>query len=156
LIKPAAGGSFTDDTRQGVTLTSVGSYDNHAYTLLATVHPTGGGTVFYNGNYISGQIKVGNSSLLVASTVDSFNSTVAAYSAASPGTNASFNSGSTSAGALTVYFPSPFRGSFTAAPTSVLGTVISLLGLAPGPSSISTAQEGRTPGNVIFPNVSGL
>jgi len=120
------------------------------------VHPTGGGTVFRNGNYISGQIKVGNTNLVTTSVVDSFNSTVAAYNSLSPGTNASFGSGSTSAGALTVYYPSPFRGSYTAAPTAVLSSVISLLGLAPGPSSTSLATEGRTPGNVIFPNVSGL
>src|SRR5206468_157915 len=99
-----------------------------------------------NGNYISGQFKLGNNNLVTTSTVDSFNSSVAAYSSASPGTNASFSSGSTAVGALTVYFPSPFRGSFTAAPSSLLVTNVILVGAA-GPSSTSTALEGRTPGN---------
>src|ERR1043165_4911153 len=54
-------GSFSDDTTQAVVVTSTGTYDNRTFTLVATIKPTGGGTVFYNGNFINGTISVGNS-----------------------------------------------------------------------------------------------
>ena len=58
--------------------------------------------------------------------------------------------------ALTVYFPSIFRGSYTSAPTAVLSSILNLVGLvALGPASITTGTESRNPGTVIFPNTTG-
>jgi hypothetical protein len=155
LVKPPAGGSFADDPTQGVTLTSVGNFDNRAFTLLATIHPTGGGTVFKSGNFIGGNVALG-SDLLNAAVLDSYNSSVAAYNPAAPGSNADIGSSSLANGALTINFPSVYRGTYIAAPLAVLNNILNLLGGALAPASTSNALEARTPGTVYFPNTSGL
>ncbi len=154
-------GSFYDDNTQAVVLTSTGSYDSRSLTLTASIRPTGGGTVFYNGNFVSGSIQIGNNDLLTAATVDSYDSSVGAYNALSPGSNANFVSDAVGNSSLLVYFPSVLRGSYTAGPTAPLGSVVglvnSLLGVLPvGPSSIGALTENRNPGTVVFPNTTGL
>ncbi len=150
-------GSFSDDTTQGVVVTSTGTYDSRSFSLTATIKPTGGGTVYNAGSYIVGKISIGNSDLLTGSTVDSYNSNIAAYNSLIPGSNASFGSSSNAVGALTVYFPSLFRGSYTAPVGSILSSVLSLVGLGvSGPASTSTATEARTPGTVLQPNTTAL
>jgi biotin carboxyl carrier protein len=157
LVKTDATGNFADDPTQGVTLTSVGTFDNRAFTLLATVRPTGGGTVFKSGNFISGTIAVGNTDLISAATVDSYDSSVGPYSSLLPGTNASFVSNAAANNALTVYFPSAFRGSYTAGVGASLASAVNLVGaVMGGPTSVAAAVEPRTPGTVLPPNVAGL
>ena len=149
--------NFADDPTQSVTLTSTGTYDNRTFTLTASVRPTGGGTVFYNGNFINGTISVGNGDLVSAATIDSYNSGIAAYNPLLPGSNATVATNSMVDDALTVYFPSVFRGSFVAAPDALLDNVVNLVGaLATGPAATSNAQEVRTPGTVVAPNTAGL
>jgi hypothetical protein len=150
-------GDFADDPTQPVTLTSVGSYDGRTFTLTASIRPTGGGTVFYNGNFINGTISLGNGDLLTAAVIDSYNSSMGAYNPLSPGTNAIFGSNSIANNALTVYFPSVFRGTYIGAPNTLISNLLNLIGLlATGPSSTSTATENRTPGSPISPNVTNL
>ncbi len=147
--------SFSTDPTQAAVVTSTGTYDNRTLTLVATIQPTGSGTVFASGNFISGNIQLGNS-LLTAAQIDSYNSSVAAYSTSSAGSNGSFGSDATAAGALLIYFPSIFNGTYTAAPSTLLTNILSLVGLASSPTAVATATEFRTPGAVIMPNISGL
>jgi hypothetical protein len=149
--------NFADDTTQPVTLTSTGTYDNRTFTLTASVRPTGGGTVFYNGNFISGTISVGNGDLLTASTIDSYNSSIGSYNALTAGSNAAFGSITNASNALTVYFPSVFKGSYVGAPNTLVSSLINLVGiLATGPSSVSSATENRVLGYVVSPNTTNL
>lgn len=148
--------NFANDPTQPAILTSTGTYDSRAFTLTATIRPTGGGTVYSAGNFISGNILVGNGDLLTAATVDSYNSSVASYNALFPGTNAAFVSNSVASNSLLVYFPSVFRGSYTAGTTALLSNVVGLLGGASGPAATGTQTESRNPGTVIFPNTAGL
>jgi hypothetical protein len=150
LVKPYAVGSFADDPARGVTLTAVGAYDNRSYTLLATIRPTGGGTVFQNGSFINGTIIVGDGK---AAVVDSYNSGVAAYSQSSAGSNAAFASDSLANGALTINASAVFLGSYTAAPTAL--TPVKVNGGVTQPAT-STALETRDLGAVVFPNIAGL
>ncbi len=157
----AGASSFTADNTQAAIVTSTGTYNNRSFTLTASIRPTGGGTVFYNGNFVGGNMIVGNGDLLTAATVDSYNSSVAAYNALSPGSNANFVSDAFGSNSLLVYFPSVFRGSYTAGPTAPLGSVVDLLGsllgiLPTGPSAVSVLTENRNAGKVIFPNTTGL
>ncbi len=150
-------GSFSDDPTQGIVLTSSGVYDNRNFTLTATIRPTGGGTVFSDGNFIQGNILLGNTNLLTAATIDSYNSSVAPYNSLFPGSNAIFGSNSLASNALTVYFPSVFRGSYLAGPLAAVTSVLNLVGLgASGPASVTAATEARIPGTVVDPNVAGL
>jgi hypothetical protein len=148
--------NFTDDPTQPVTISATGSCGNRAFAFSATVRPTGGGTIFKNGNFVTGNLSLGNSDLILASVLDSYNSSLAAYNPLLPGANASFASNSIANGALKCYAPSFFRGSYTAAPTADLASVIQLLGAVPGPSATGHALENRDPGNVVFPNTAGL
>ncbi|HEY4329485.1 MAG TPA: hypothetical protein VGN88_07100 [Phycisphaerae bacterium] len=149
--------NFSDDTTQSVVISSTGTFDNRSFTLTATIRPTGGGAVFAGGNFISGKVYVGNLDLLTASTVDSYNSTVAAYNSSSPGSNAAFSSVSTASDSLLVYFPSVFRGSYASGPGTLLSSVLSLIGLGvSGPSSTSNLAENRNAGYVVMPNISGI
>lgn len=154
-------GSFADDPTQAAIITSTGTFDNRSFTLTASIKPTGGGTVYYDGSFINGNIIVGNGDLLTAATVDSYNSSVSSYNALFPGSNANFISDAVGNNALLVYFPSVLRGTYTAGPNAPLGSVVgllnSVLGIAPvGPSAISVQTENRNPGTVIFPNTAGL
>jgi hypothetical protein len=147
---------FTDDPACPVTISATGAYDNRTFTLSATVRPTGGGTVFKNGNFIAGAIALGNSDLVTAAIIDSYNSSLAPYNAYLPGFNASFASNTTTNGGLKCYYPSFFCGSYSSAPAANLSNVIQLLGGDPGPIATSRALETRNPGKVIFPNTAGL
>jgi hypothetical protein len=147
---------FADDPAAPVTLTSTGAFDNRAFALAATIRPTGGGTVFQNGNFVTGAIALGNTDLTTIATIDSYNSNTAPYNSASPGTNALFCSNAVANASLTVYYPSVFRGSYTAGRNAVLANVVNLVGAAAGPSALNVATEARNPGTVIFPNTAGL
>ena len=149
-------GSFTDDNTQPVTLTSTAAYDNRSFTLTATIRPTGGGTVFNSGNFIAGDISVGNGNLITAATVDSYNSAIASYNSLFPGANASFVSNTVQDHSLLLYFPSIFRGSYTAGPSGVMSSIIKRNGPVAGPAATATETETRNPGTVIFPNTAGL
>jgi len=151
----AGNASFSADPTQAAVVSATGTYDGRTSTLTATIRPTGGGTVYANGNFISGNIQLG-SDLLTAATIDSYNSSVGSYGGANVGSNGSFTSDSTAVGALIIYFPSIFKGTYTAAPTSLLTNVLSLLGLANAPTAMGNATEFRTPGNVVMPNTSNI
>ena len=148
--------NFSDDPASPVTLTSTGAFDNRTFALTATIRPTGGGTVFHDGNFVTGAIALGNTDLQAAAIIDSFNSTIAPYDAAAPGANAAFVSNAVANANLTVYLPSVFRGSYTAGPHAVLGNVINLVQAILGPSATGVATESRNPGTVIFPNTTDL
>jgi Tfp pilus assembly protein PilX len=147
---------FTDDPTCPVTISATGAYDNRAFTLSATVRPTGGGTVFKNGNFIAGDISLGNSDLVTAAVLDSYNSSLASYNPLRPGFNASFASNATTSGGLKCYYPSYFCGSYSSAPTANLSNVIQLIGGDPGPIATGHALENRNPGKVIYPNTAGF
>jgi hypothetical protein len=153
--------SFATDPTQAVIFHSTGYVNSRNFSLTGTIGPTGGGTVFRSGNFLQGSITLGNSDLLTIAVIDSYNSAVAAYNALLPGANAAFASNSTAPGALTILYPSTFKGSFTAGPnatlTSTVSVVAGLLGqLVTGPASTTAATEIRTPGTVIPPNFSTL
>ncbi len=152
--------SFSTDPTQAVVLHSTGMCNNRNFSLTGTIGPTGGGTVFRGGNFFQGTVVLGNNDLLTVALIDSYNSTVSAYNALLPGSNAVLGSNSTAPGALTVKYPSTLKGSFTAGPTAVLSSVVNLvtglLGqLVGGPVSTGVAAETRTAGNVIPPNFAG-
>jgi hypothetical protein len=148
--------NFANDPALPVTLTSTGSYDNRAFTLTATVRPTGGGTVFQRGNFIDGKVLLGNGDLVTPVVLDSYNSALANYNSLLAASNANIGSNCLLDGGLKVYYPSLFRGEYIAAPAANLATVMQLLGNAPAPASTSHAIESRNPGTVIFPNMAGL
>ena len=151
----AGNAAFSTDPTQAAVVTATGTYDNRTFTLTATIRPTGGGTVYANGNFVAGNIQLG-SDLLTAATIDSYNSSVGSYGGSNIGSNGSFTSDSNLVGALVIYFPSVFKGTYTASPTSLLGSVLSLLGLASAPTAMSNASELRTPGSVVMPNTTGI
>jgi Tfp pilus assembly protein PilX len=147
---------FADDASQPVTVTATGSYASRTFTLSATIRPTGGGTVFQNGNLISGNISLGNSDLITAAVLDSYNSNIASYNPLFPGSNATLASSTTANGGLKCYSPSIYRGSYIAAPSAVLSSIIQTYGSSTGPASVSFGGEVRNPGSVVFPNTAGL
>lgn len=147
--------SFIDDPTKGVTLTATGTYDARDFSITATIKPTGGGTVFNSGNFIGGKISLGNSDLTV-SVLDSYNSSVASYSALTAGSNAAFTSVSTGADTLRIYAPSLFRGTYTSHPNVSAASTITLGTGALPPTGTGAAVEVRTPGDVILPNTAGL
>jgi hypothetical protein len=153
--------SFATDPTQAVIFHSTGYVNNRNFSLTGTIGPTGGGTVFRSGNFFQGTILLGNNDLLTVAIIDSYNSAIAAYNALLPGSNAAFASNSTASGALTVNYPSSFKGSFAAGPNSVLTSVVNLVSgllgqLLAGPSSTTVATEIRTPGTVVAPNFATL
>ena len=149
-------GSFADDTSQPITLTSTGTFDNRTFTLTASIRPTGGGTVFNKGNFIYGNISLGNPSKIFPCTFDSYNSAVAPYNPWSPGNNALFVSNAVANNSLMIYEPSTFSGSYTAGPGGDMSHIIKINGSAAWPAATATATENRIPGTVIFPNPTGL
>lgn len=151
----AGNASFSADPTQAAVVTSTGTYDSRTFTLTATIRPTGGGTVFDNGNFITGNIQLGGD-LLTGSTIDSYNSGVSAYAPGTAGSNGSFGSDATAVGSLLIYFPSVFKGTYTAAPNTLLSNILSLIGLASSPTATATASEYRTPGTVVVPNTTNL
>jgi hypothetical protein len=150
----ASAASFVNDPTQPVVLSSTGTYDGRTFTLVATIRPTGGGTIFANGNFINGTISIGNSDLLTSIL---FPATVDSYLGGSTGlSNNAFGSADTAANALTVYFPSVFNGSYRAAPNTSISNVVNLVGFSGPLPSTDIAAEKRTPGTVIMPNTTGL
>ena len=148
--------SFTDDNTQPVTLTSTATYNTRTCTLTAIVTPTGGGTVFGNGIYSAGQVTVGDGGGATCS-IDSYDSSLAAYNSFRPGSSALLNINSSSAGALTLNGFSAVNGSATFPPGALLTSAVNLVhGYLGGPSSESNAAETRTPGIVISTNTTGL
>ncbi len=144
-------GTFTSDPTSPVLLTAVGTAGGRSFTLTCRVTPTGGGTVFRGGAFALGQLILHNSA-----SVDSYNSSVASYNAAAPGTNALFASNFNGTGALTMDGSSSFRGSFVGGPVSSLGNIVNaLLGLLI-PSSTSQAAQSYIPGQIVPPNTVGL
>ncbi len=144
-------GSFSDDTRQSVVFTSTGTYDSRTYTLSATVTPTGGGTVFKGGSFFSGSVQIGQGSSSSA-VVDSYNSSLAAYNASSPGSNAIVWTNLTSSGAVSIGGSSVLRGSVTVGPGATLGSSVTVNSGATGPTSTAAAAESRASGTVMTPN----
>ncbi len=152
--------SFSANPTQAVVFHSTAYCNNRNFTLTGTIGPTGGGTVFRDGNFVQGQVILGNNDLTTVALIDSYNSAVAAYNALSPGSNAALVTDSNVAGALTIKYPSTFNGSFTAGPNAILSSTVAgipgpLGQTVAGPISTGTATETRTPGNVIPPNFSG-
>jgi Tfp pilus assembly protein PilX len=147
--------NFADDPAAPVTLTATGAFDNRVFALTATICPTGGGTVFQAGNFVNGTILLGNTDLTTIAQIDSYNSATAPYPTSKAG-NAAFGTNAGAAGSATIYNPSTFKGSYTAGPTAVLGTVTTLVGGAAAPTAVTKAAETRNPGNVIFPNTAKL
>lgn len=148
--------AFTTDPTQGVAITSTGTYDSRSFSLSATVRPTGGGTVYVAGNFIQGNIQLGQSLLdLSGGKIDSYNSSNGTYAQTVAG-NGAFGSNASGLGALTMYFPSIFNGSYTAAPNVPLLNILSILGGGSGPTSSSNAGQTRNPGTVLMPNTTGL
>jgi Tfp pilus assembly protein PilX len=147
---------FADDPTQPVVIAATGSYGARTFTLSATVRPTGGGTVFQSGNFVSGSLSLGNNDLVTAAYLDSYDSSLRAYNLLFSGANANFASNTTVNGGLKCYSPSFFRGKYTAGPTANLASVIQLFGTSTGPSQTAHALENRSLGNVVFPNTAGL
>lgn len=143
--------SFLTDPRRAVIFTSIGSYNGRSAQLQATFQPTGGGAVFYAGNFCTGQILLQNNTV-----IDSYNSAVNAYSQYSAAANAPMGTSSTLAGALTMQDTSDLFGTFSAGRGAVLANAVSIASTAVGPSAMSTATETRTPGEVIPPNTAGM
>jgi hypothetical protein len=148
--------SFATDTTQPVVFTSTGTVNGRAFTLTATIGPTGGGTVFRGGNFCKGRIVLGNSDSSGTATIDSYNSSVAAYNPLLPGANAIFGTNYGGNYGLIVFGLSTFRGSFVGGSQQNLSNAVYQSFGATGPVSTSIASEPFTLGKVVVPNMTGL
>jgi hypothetical protein len=150
------GASFSADTTQAVVFTSTGTVNNRAYTLTATIGPTGGGTIYRGGNFCKGRIVMGVNDLSGACVIDSYNSSVAAYNPILPGSNAVFSSNYGGNYGLIVYALSAFHGSFVGGSQQNLSNAVYQTLGALGPVSTSIASEPFTLGRVVLPNMADL
>jgi len=150
-VDPDSSSTFTDNNTLPVILNSTGTYSGRTYTLSATVQPTGGGTVFGSGNFVTGLTTLGNSGSDYC-IFDSFNSLVGGYNAYNPGYNAILGSNISYGTALDINGWSVYRGSLVAGVGATLSNIVSVSSHGSGPASTSAASETRVPGTVIVPN----
>jgi hypothetical protein len=145
-------GSFLTDPTRSVIFTSVGTYNGRTATLVATAQPTGGGTAFYAGSFMSGNVRLDHNAVM-----DSFNWLSGPYSSSTnSGSNALVATASTGSGAITMQDSAMLFGTAQIGVGGLISNVLSLASGVLAPGSVSTASEVRTAGEVIPPNTTGL
>ena len=143
--------SFMTDPTKAVVFTSTGTFNNRTAKLRLTAQPTGAGGVFGDGCFSSGQVKLEGNAV-----ADSYNSKYGNYGFFNSNWNALLGTTSTSNGAFTLADNASVYGSVYSAPGVVLSLLFSLGLNTSGPFATPSADEIRTPGQVIAPNPTGL
>ena len=145
-------GSFLTDPTHSVIFTSVGTYNGRTATLQATAQPTGGGTVFYGGSFVSGNVQMDHWAMM-----DSFNSSNGPYSTlTNVASNALVGTSSTANNSIVLQDSAMLFGTAQIGVGGVVGNVLSLVIGVLAPASVTTATEFRTAGQTIPPNTTGL
>jgi Tfp pilus assembly protein PilV len=144
--------SFLTDPTHGAVFTSVGMCNGRTATLVATAQPTGGGTVFYGGTFLTGNIRMDHNGLM-----DSFNWVNGPYSIlTNVASNALVGTSSAANGAFEMDDLAMLFGSAQIGVGGIVGNVLNLVFGVLAPASVSNATEFRTPGETIPPNTTGL
>jgi|GEM_PF-3074238 len=157
-------GSYLTDLTQPVIVVSTGQSNGRSFTTMARIGPTGAGTIFYDGNFITGAITLGNGSYsgatVPAPSLDSYDSNATAPSFARPYTAGTFGSNgriatnTENAANVQLLNNASIYGRVTLGSNASLAITAS--GTARSPDVIDKQSALRTLPTVIFPNTAGL
>jgi Tfp pilus assembly protein PilX len=147
----AGNASFLTNPTNAIVLTSTATYNGRSARLVATAQPTGGGTVFYNGSFTTGTIRLQGTSM-----ADSFNSLNGVYSATNSAANALFSTASSVVGAIDLDDSSSLVGSILGGLGSILNSLVDQTSTVPFVGTVAAATETRTAGDVIPINSTAL
>ena len=131
-------GSLSDDTRDPVTLTSVGTYGRHKYLVRATLTPSGGSTFA-----VSERVTIRGGAVL-----DSYSSRVGAYGGSNVGQNAVVSSNATAQPHVTLQDSARVNGDLYVGPGADPAWAVKVLG-----SAVVTGTRSTLPAAVAFPTL---